>query len=221
MIDTYADIMVRKTLIIGIVGMLLLLMLTNAYAYTGIENITLSSYSANASQGGNVSVSYNLTKSSGYYSFGTTLYVVASKQLGTENVTVILTKNFGNPPISGVMYIFLTHGTAPGAYNITLAGNSTGVLVNPGTFILNVLPPVSSSTSTLSSVTTTSTTVVSTSMPQTSIPSTVPKNNGQSGSASGNNVAYLVFITIIVVLIIIILLLIGFRFRAAGKEKPS
>ncbi len=196
-----------RSLIMFAIGLVPLLLLINtSYAYTGVENITLSKYSATLLPGGSVSTNYNLTLSNGYYTFGTNLYVVAEKQLSSnDNITVLLTENFGNPPTGGVMYIFLGATTEPGTYNITLAGNSTGAFVNAATFELDVVQSIQNTSST----TTTKHSTATTSLGSTTVPSityiTTVSNTGVSKAKVGTNPFFYVIIALIVVAIIVML----------------
>lgn len=191
------------------------LFITSANATTGVENITLSSYSANTILGGNVTVNYTLTKISGYYAFGTNLYVVNNRQLIADNISVLITNRTGNPPIKGIMYVFVSHNTPLGTYNVTLNGNSTNTTVNEAVLDFDVLTQYQTTISTTTANTTSS--AASTSVATTStILVTAPSTTLQYGSAPKNGSYYLT--DIIVVIILIVLFYVWMR---SNRVKPK
>ncbi|MDE1870632.1 MAG: hypothetical protein KGI06_00110 [Candidatus Micrarchaeota archaeon] len=201
------------------------LLVSYATGPTGVENITLSSHSVKLSPGGNAIVSYSLNYVSGYYLYGTELYVVGYNQLGSENITVLITNKSGNPPIKGTMYIFLSHALQPGTYNITLAGNSSGTKVNPDTLILTVLSPYNTTTrSTVSAPTSTIYGSTGPSTQATTAPpgSSTPKSTvyATQGSQSQNNTMYYALAIVAIIILIAIIFAFG-RMRRKEEEKPK
>lgn len=220
----YIGVCVNKRIITFVTAAVLLFALTGVNAaVTGTENITLSSNSANVLPGGAVAVNYSLSLINGYYSFGTNLYVVASKQLSSKNVSVILTKSSGNPPINGVMHMFLGAATIPGIYNVTLAGNSTNVYVNSGTFVVDVLGPTTSSTSSSSSITQStvlSSTLQSSTVPQTTYITTVSPSVQQNTSNSNSDLVYYL-IGIVIVIVALLYRIFTKRFKIVSKTSDE
>lgn len=193
---------------------------SHAAGPTGIENIALSSHSVNLTAGSNAIVYYNLSLISGYYEYGTELYIVGYKQLGAANVTVLITNKSGNPPIRGTMYIFLSHVLEPGTYNITLAGNSSGTRVDSDTIILNVLSSQSTTTTTLTSTTTTSTTTTSTTTTST-ITTTSAIYSGGTAKQNNNSTYYVVAVIIAIVIVVVIISSLKGSSKGSGKQSQQ
>lgn len=222
-IEIFTDIMVNKISFIMLFGIMLMLFgaFSNA-TITGVENITLSRYSANVLPGGNVTVNYSLKLISGYYSFSTDLYVVNSVKLSSHNVSVILSNKFGNPTINGTMYIFLDHSVNQTTWNITLNGNSTGVAVNHAVFTLNLKSNSTTSTSvstvTSSSATTTQQSTIATTIVSTATSTIFTGNPGGAIKYNQSNSSYVFIILALVIIIAILLVLFITKNKGSGKR---
>lgn len=180
-------------------------MLSMAYGATGVENITLSTYSASIHPGGNVTLTYNLKKISGYYPNITDLYVVNNGFLSSRNISISLSTSYGNPPANGIMHISVSRDVYLGLYNITLAGNNTGTAVNQATLWLNIIAPVSGIAYTTTMSYTSNVSNALTSMPaSTSVGAAV-------GSGPLDNSIYFVLAAVIIIIIISVLVFLKFR----------
>lgn len=212
----------KIALVCLIAVMLLLILPTTTRAANGTENVTLSRYSANILPGGNVSVNYSLGLVSGYYSFGTTMYVKNNEQLISNGIDVLLSRDFGNPPINGTMHIYLAHNITPGNYRVTLSGNSTQVGVNPGTISLSVGFNTTTYSSSMTTVATTVITSVSSSIVSTIAQNTnhsiVPSTIAQvSTAAKSSGAAY--YIVAIAIIAAILVWLVYFKKKPTKTKK--
>jgi len=211
-----------------IAGILLTLMIVTAGA-ASIENITLSTYSGSVLQNGNVVVNYSVHLVNGTFSSGTELYIVQNRQLVNNGISVLLSNKYGNPPLSGVMYVFSSSTTPLGNYVITLAGNSTNIRVNAAVLKFDVVTKVTTSTSSVSTTTSTSsasttiklfnsTTATTTISNRTTVPTTTTAQKSSSGS--GN--ASLYGVVIIVIILVVLVLLLMLRGKGNGtRPKPQ
>lgn len=189
-----------------------------AHAGTGVENIALSRYNVSSQPGGNITVNYTLSLVSGYINYGTNLYIVNSIQLGSQNLTVLLSNNFGNPPLSGVLHVFLPHTySSPGVYNITLAGNSSGIVVNPATLKITIQSPSTTTLSTLSTTISSLQTTISqsTTVLATTIPSTI------AYQSYGGSYSYIAIIVILILIIVVLVIMLARKGQHGEKHKKK
>lgn len=219
----------RANVLISLSLLLLFSTLVSA-AQTGSEAVHIATNSLSESQGGSAVTGFNVTITSGYYSFSTTVSVENDYLLASNGITVILTNASGNPPFSGVMHIFTGQGIVPRTYNITLTGGGTNVNIASATLSLHVLP--NSTTNTTSTVTTStastsvassSISTASTSLPMTSLiptvsvqPTTTQISNVSSPTPPVKSSSNLT--PDIVAAIIIIVLILGLLFLRKGKK---
>lgn len=216
--------MARNLIAFGfIAGLVALLLLTNiSMATTGTENISLSSYSVNTVPGGSIAVNYTLSLTNGYYSSGTTLAVVNTKQLIAQNITVLLTDSFGNPPVKGTMYVFLPHSLAPGSYNATLNGSSQGIAISQAVLRFNVASQGSNTITTTSIISTSvasTTSIVKTTAASTTSTAATTTILASTYSSSNSGTFYLLVAIIVVLTVVIVVLLINMKAKTGGQKK--
>jgi hypothetical protein len=216
--------MIKRFASLSLIAIVMLsALLISSYASTGVENITLSRYSGTSYPGGNLIVNYSINLVSGYKTFGTDLYIPNNTRLIKDNISVVLPNSYGgNPPIKGVMYIFLSHPVITGNYNIVLGANSSNVTVHFATFNLNVVQNASQVTSTDATTTSTASTstlsTVTTSVTQTTMPTTTMLTTTiLSTSGSGNSGYYLIVVILIILVVVVVLL----RGKGSGKKKTQ
>ena len=206
-----------------IAGVMLSVMFLGIGAVTGVENLTLSRYSANIASGTDLSINFTLTKVSGYSTFATTFWVPDSTALAkNDNITIILSPNYGNPTAKGVLHILTDHTAIPGVYDIVLKGNSTNVTVNPATFVLDI--GSTTTTSTVSTVyTVPTTTALQSKNNPTTIITTVPATLVPVYGTANSGINTYTF-AIVVIIVAIVAFLAGRMTKGdgnAGKEQQK
>ena len=232
---SFGSFMADRVMFVLIMGIMLAVLLSYASASTGVENITLSQYAINASPGQNLNVNFSLKLVSGYDTFGTTFWVYNAADLGSQNITLILSPNYGSPPINGVMHIFIGHTAAPGVYDISLRGNSSNLRINPAMLVLDIpsstttaapttSAPGSSYATTSASTSVSASTTVSaqassapSTVQQTTAASTVQSSSAKSGSGG---LSYYMLVMVLI-LVAVIAFLVGKGMSSGGKKPES
>jgi hypothetical protein len=231
----------RITALLAAGFMLIALLSMSGAAFTGVENITLSRYSTNAMPGQNLNVNFSLISVSGYSTFSTNFWVFNSAYLTSQNITIILSPNYGNPPTTGVMRMFIGHTTAPGTYDISLRGNSTNVQVNSAKFVLYI-PSSTSLTSVSTASTSSATSSASTTAPATtsapvssSSPTSISQQTtiaytsvkpattvSQSAASNGGGLnAYVLVVLVVIIAIVAFLAGKGIGGKGKKAEHPA
>jgi hypothetical protein len=194
---------------------------------TGAETINISAYSISVPQGNKANVTFNVTLTGGYYTFGTAVYVANEQQLLNNSITALIKTQHpqpNNPPFQGKLLLFVSNDTPTGQYAVTLAGNSTNLTVKQAVLLLYVThykPTTTSTTSTIATTTvnprtiSTSTSLLSSSTSTTTVAQII-------GPSLSNDIYYLVaVVAIVIVVIIIIMFLRGRRGTPVPAPPPE